>query len=196
MTRVCHYLIALLATAFTSGFVRPCVVAAEPDSTQEGSGERSMGPTPFPIMTWDAIREPEATYSLQSIAECGFTYAGFVAAGDIPLCEKLGLRAIVSPGRTNAAREWFDKTPESKIEGFIKDLVEKTRSSPAVMGYFITDEPNADEFPKIAVAAEAVVVVELFPQADLVGGQRVVRGNRHGLVAFHFRPGRFLGHLR
>src|SRR4051812_24977040 len=53
----------------------------------------------FPIMCWEplpaAANFADTKHGLASLAECGFTVAGFVQPEQLPECERLGLRAIV-----------------------------------------------------------------------------------------------------
>jgi len=84
----------------------------------------------FPILPWDALhnwkkphRNPK--HGLESIADCGFTMAGFVRPEDLPLCEKLGLAAIMAPDETETP--WFGewrKLPDQEIEKRVKEMVE------------------------------------------------------------------------
>jgi len=73
-------------------------VAAHPCSAADTApaGEEIFPATFFPILPWDPQHgwlEPfvNRTNGLESIAECGFTLAGFVQPRDLALCEKLGL---------------------------------------------------------------------------------------------------------
>ena len=117
---------------------------------------QSIGLTPFrqpsdffPILPWDALHDWKKPYrnlkhGLESIADCGFTMAGFVKPEDLPLCEKLGLAAIMAPAETE--QPWFgewQKLPDQEIGKRVKELVEKAGHSKAVLGYFIMDEPGA-----------------------------------------------------
>lgn len=116
----------------------------------------------FPIMPWDGLRGWDAQVkgfgdSLQSVAACDFTVAGFVELDQLPRCEKLGLKAIItrareaSPGRT----KWFGST-DAEIDAAVKARVAGSAGSDTVLGYFIIDEPGVREFPDLAKAVSAV----------------------------------------
>jgi hypothetical protein len=120
----------------------------------------------FPILPWDAYhgtKKPlidRGTSGLEGIAECNFNMAGFVLPQDLKWCKKLGLGAIMFP--TNEAfdtpgstRDWRNLSGE-KIDDRIKQMVKAAGSSPAVMGYFIMDEPGAKDFPALGRAVAAV----------------------------------------
>lgn len=140
-------------------------------------------PDLFPILPWDVLhgwrtpfRDPQ--HGLESIADCKFTVAGFVSPPDLPLCEKLGLAAIMAP--TKGEEPWFGKWREmsdEEIDQTVKQMVEAAGNSPAVLGYFIMDEPGAPAFPALAKAVAAVkkyapgklAYINLFPSYATVG---------------------------
>ncbi len=141
------------------------------------------GPELFPILPWDVLhgwQEPHRNprQGLGSLAECNFTLAGFVSPQDLPLCEQLGLAAIMAP--TNGDEPWFGKWREmsdEEIDETIKEMVQSAGDSPAVLGYFIMDEPGAPAFPALAKAVSAVqkyapgklAYINLFPSYATVG---------------------------
>jgi len=151
---------------------------------------QSIGLTPFdhspdffPILPWDALHDWKKPYrnpkhGLESIADCGFSMAGFVKPEDLPLCEKLALAAIMAPAETK--EPWFGrwrKMSDREIDQCVKKMVEKTAHSKAVLGYFIMDEPGAPAFPTLAKAVAAVkkhapgklAYINLFPSYATVG---------------------------
>ena len=137
----------------------------------------------FPIMPWDVLhgwRPPHRNprNGLESIAECNFTMAGFVTPEDLPLCEKLGLAAIIAPSVSD--KPWFGKwremTPD-EIDRAVKEMVDAVGDSPAVLGYYIMDEPGSPAFPALAQAVASVkkyapgklAYINLFPSYATVG---------------------------
>jgi hypothetical protein len=121
----------------------------------------------FPILPWDPYhgwKKPGLARGqesgLESIAECNFNMAGFVLPKDLRLCKKLGLGAIVVPSDSAFTsfeyfREWR-KLSDQEIEQRVKRMIDASGSSPAIMGYFITDEPGVKDFPALAKAVAAV----------------------------------------
>jgi hypothetical protein len=111
----------------------------------------------FPIMCWEHLPVSagfgEPRHGLASLAECGFTVAGFVQPEHLAECERLGLRAIV--GREGKAEAW-EKMTDAQIDETIRKRVEAASKSPAVIGYFVTDEPGVQKFPALAKAVSAV----------------------------------------
>ncbi len=170
------FAIGLLASNSFAGEDAPAVAPAiEP---------LELSPDLFPILPWDVLhgwkppfRNPK--HGLESIAGCNFTLAGFVAPGDLPLCEKLGLAAIMAPTK-GGDEPWFGKwrdMTDEEIDQTVKQMVEAAGDNPAVLGYFIMDEPGAPAFPALAKAVAAVkkyapgklAYINLFPSYATVG---------------------------
>jgi hypothetical protein len=112
----------------------------------------------FPIMCWDGLRADWAPWDdphagLSSLAECHYSIAGFVRPEHLPACEKLGLNAIVRPA--NHPIKWRELS-DAQIEAVVRQMVEESRGSRAVIGYFIMDEPGVVNFPALAKAVAAV----------------------------------------
>lgn len=156
-----------------------CLAAAEPSDIQPFI----HSPALFPLLPWDVLhgwkpphRDPK--HGLESIAQCNFTLAGFVKPEDLPLCEKLGLAAILAPSVSDTP--WFGRWREmsaEEIDRAVKEVVEATGDSPSVLGYFIMDEPGSPAFPALAQAVAAVkkyapgklAYINLFPSYATVG---------------------------
>src|SRR2546423_1697192 len=72
----------------------------------------------FPIMCWElpprTAKFSDATHGLASVAECGFTTAGFVLPEQLPLCEKNGLIAMTC--RPKWKTDWRKLTDEQIVE--------------------------------------------------------------------------------
>lgn len=137
----------------------------------------------FPVMPWEPLHGWKPPYSnpkhgLESIAGCNFTVAGFVQPGDLPLCEQLGLAAIMAP--VPSEKPWFGewtKLSDAEIDRTVKKMVEAAGDSPAILGYFIMDEPGSPAFPALSKAVKAVkkyapgklAYINLFPSYATVG---------------------------
>lgn len=130
-------------------------------SVEAGSGLAGLTQDFFPIIPWDGLRgwdaPVEGKNALESVAECNFTIAGFVQPKDLPMCEKLGLKAIMAPppGGEPWQKKWLD-VPDEQINESIKSWIEKSGKSSAIMGYFIVDEPGTTRFPALGKAVAAV----------------------------------------
>jgi hypothetical protein len=116
----------------------------------------------FPIVTWDRQEAwgkagQSVAESLRQVAECHFTVAGFVRPEDVPLCEKLGLAAIVAP--SDPSKPWFrdwKRLDKQAIDNGIAEMVKTSGNGEAVLGYAIMDEPGVAAFAKLAAAVAAV----------------------------------------
>jgi hypothetical protein len=151
--------------------------------SQQGAAAR--GPTfelPdrfFPIVSWDLPHWSDASFSsaehgLSSLADCGFTTAAFVRPHHLPQTEKLGLQCIVAA--QNFPIPWRTMT-DQQIESTVKELVDSSRGSSAMLGYFLADEPGVQDFPGLAKAVAAVkrlapgklAYINLFPDYATLG---------------------------
>jgi hypothetical protein len=140
----------------------------------------------FPVLPWDFIHNfkppfvQEQKWGLASIKEANFTMAGFVWPEDLPLCEALGLMAILCPKRGFIAASEWSKMSDAEIEATVGEMIEGGGKSPAVLGYFITDEPGAYDFPALAKAVAAVkkyapgklAYINLYPDQASAGASR------------------------
>jgi hypothetical protein len=111
----------------------------------------------FPIIPWDILHKSESFLrnhesGLNGISECNFNIAGFVKPEYLPLCEKLGMGAIVIIEK----RDYWRKLTDREIDLAVKRTAEKIVDSKAVIGYYIADEPRASHFPYLAKAVAAV----------------------------------------
>src|SRR4051812_31682568 len=100
---------------------RQSTAAHPPAAVPPASSDTSY----FPITPWETpwsrpgmLADPKVGVS--SLRDCGFTTAAFVTESEVPLCEKLGLRAIVGP----AAKEpdW-KKMSDEQIEQAVRQIV-------------------------------------------------------------------------
>ena len=141
----------------------------------------------FPILPWDPYHawgsSPTAKRPLgfKSIAECNFNMAGFVLPQDLPECHRLGLGAIVlavDPAFTNVQYIYaWKKLTDAQIDFRIKRTVQAAGNDPAVVGFFVTDEPGVSDFPALAKAVAAVkkyapgklAYIDLFPDYATLG---------------------------
>ena len=97
----------------------------------------------FPLMAWDYATD-DAT--LKKMSDCGINMVAFVPPKMLDSCSKHGIRAIVYDGNFNA----YQDLPA------LSKLIKKVNDHPAVFGYHLKDEPNADEYPALAKAVELV----------------------------------------
>ena len=198
--------LVVIAILFFNSLILGCIVHAgqegynlsneDAKSATAGEGSRLKGtdlefpPDFFPVLPWDpqhgwGREDIEHKHGLSSIVDCNFTIAGFVKPEDLPLCEKLGLMAIMF-GDTDSVslREWNigwknKKLSDEEIDRKVRQMVERSGNSKAILGYFITDEPGASHFPVLAKAVQAVkkyapgklAYINLFPNYATLGAK-------------------------
>jgi hypothetical protein len=157
----------------------PHVLAQVPSSAPGWPAEAGLGEDFFPILPWDRVHGRSKANGLASIAECGFTLAGFVHPEDLTLCDQLGLKAILAPlpGIQEFSRDGWRKLSDGDIDRMVREMVEAARGHPSVAGYFLMDEPGVPAFPALAKAVSAVrrrdpgklAYINLFPGYATIG---------------------------
>ena len=135
----------------------------------------------FPVFPWGKGPDPKVANDpvrgLPSVAECGFTLAGFIHPESLPLCEKLGLKAIVHPGLLGVAKKEWKTLSSEIIDQRIQHMIEVIGDSPALVGYYLVDEPGASMFPGLGAAVATVrkyapgklAYINLFPGYATIG---------------------------
>jgi hypothetical protein len=135
----------------------------------------------YPILPWGRGPAPEHALDpergIASMAACGFTLTGFVNPELLPVCEEQGLKAIVHPNALGIGRrEWLELTSE-EIDARMKRMVAEIGDSPALLGYYLIDEPGASLFPALGSAVAALrryapgklAYINLFPGYATIG---------------------------
>src|SRR5438874_11281072 len=108
----------------------------------------------FPILPWELGKEKQKLLSedghgIDSLRECGFRTAAFVTEDQLPHCEQAGVRALVClPDHKVDWRELSDDQIVARVE----KLVGNSATNPAVLGYFLMDEPGVKFFPALGKA--------------------------------------------
>jgi len=103
-------------------------------------------------MAWNWVPKDPAV--LKKMRECGLTVAGFVAPDTLKACRAAGLKAIVSDARTSGY-DWRN-VDGAAAHKKVASLVAEVGRHPALYGYYLRDEPNADMFPGLAKVAGLV----------------------------------------
>lgn len=123
---------------------------------------------PFIISFWNGPTKSETTLErYKEIAECGFNVALPGIAGNDPnhaeglgdehnrkvldLCQQVGIKAVIWAGMPHG--DWSAPTTEetAKMEKFLDAKLAKFASHPALLGFFVHDEPLTNMFARIAV---------------------------------------------
>jgi len=112
----------------------------------------------FPIMAWGTA--PGDISVLNEMSECGLTVAGFATPENLDLIGNAGMRAFVMDPRASAYN--FANIDADKMADNVTSLVDEIGENPALIGYYIKDEPNISEFPGLALVSE--LIQETSPQ--------------------------------
>jgi hypothetical protein len=110
------------------------------------------------LTPWDRPRGCEGILTLEGairgMQECGLNLAGFVRPEDLDVCHRYGLKAIVRDPRAGEY-DWRNVDPD-QLERSLRSLIAEVGAHPALFGYFLKDEPSAEEFPGLAVAVNTL----------------------------------------
>jgi hypothetical protein len=136
----------------------------------------------YPILPWDPQHGWDSSVQtrkqgLASIAEGHFGLAGFVSCDDLQLCDQLGLGAILYDHILNPNHLKWNDLSEQQVDQIVRQWVSEAKDNPAVYGYYLKDEPGANEFPGLARAVAAVArhapgkiaYINLFPNYATLG---------------------------
>jgi hypothetical protein len=104
----------------------------------------------FPIMAWGtAPSDPE---QLRWMKEAGLNVAGFSAVGEVGRVRQAGLACFVRDARASGY-DWQNLPPESEIRARVRELAREIGGDPAVLGFYLRDEPHAALMPGLAKVA-------------------------------------------
>jgi hypothetical protein len=138
---------------------------------------RRVAPEQFLIGFWCAPPPAETTPErYREIADAGFNAVLPPCAGPVTpelnrrileLCAANGLKAIVGDPRLEASQA----AGGTGVDALVGAVVGDYAKSPALLGYFLADEPNAAQFPRLAALTSALRVrdpkrlpfINLFP---------------------------------
>lgn len=115
-------------------------------------------PSTFPIMAWGSA--PSDAEQLKLMKEAGLNVAGFCRAEDASKIRDAGLTCFVSDKRVNGY-DWSNMPPEDVLRKNVAEVVRETGKNPAVLGYYLRDEPHASLMP--AMGRVSRILKELAP---------------------------------
>jgi hypothetical protein len=112
----------------------------------------------FPIMAWGGA--PSQPEQLKLMQEAGLNAAGFCRVDDAAKVRDAGLACFVSDRRINGY-DWTRLPPEAELRRNVAEVVQAVGDNPAVLGYYLRDEPHASLMP--AMGQVAKLLRELAP---------------------------------
>lgn len=98
----------------------------------------------FPIMAWGGA--PSQPEQLRLMYEAGLNAAGFCRVEDAGKVKDAGLACFVSDRRVNGY-DWSSLPPDAEIRKSVADVVGQVAGNPAVLGFYLRDEPHASLMP-------------------------------------------------
>jgi hypothetical protein len=122
---------------------------------------KKSGSAFFPIMPWGFTSWTGGVdaSTFVRMRDCGFTLAGMVREKELPLCKRAGLKAILDD-KAFSDHDWMKVKPRvARAE--IEKVIKRVRKDPTIFGYYLKDEPPAEQFPGLAQVAN--LVRELHP---------------------------------
>jgi hypothetical protein len=147
----------------------PCLMAvASLAAGQWIAQPQPVDPKQFAIMAWGS--SPSDPEQLRLMKEAGLNITGFCRVADLDKVRAAGLWCFVSDKRANGY-DWEKLPPESEIRRNVQELAGEIGDNPAVLGFYLRDEPHASLMPGLgrvaAILAEAMPgrwpYVNLFP---------------------------------
>lgn len=112
----------------------------------------------FAIMAWG--RSPSDPEQLRWMKEAGLNISGFCRLEDVALVRQAGLVCFVSDKRVNGY-DWEKLPPETELRRNLGEVVEAVKDNPAVIGFYLRDEPHASLMP--GLGRVAAILRELAP---------------------------------
>ncbi len=109
-------------------------------------------------MAWG--RSPSDAEQLRWMKEAGLNISGFCRPEEIEQVRQAGLACFVSDKRINGY-DWERLPPETELRRNIGEVVAAVKDHPAVLGFYLRDEPHASLMP--ALGRVASLLRELAP---------------------------------
>ena len=109
-------------------------------SAQTAVGPKHVSPREFTVMAWgDSPSEPD---QLRLMREAGLNVSGFCNAADLDRVAAADLTCFVSDRRADGY-DFAHLPPDSELRKNIAELARQVAGNPAVLGFFLQDEPHA-----------------------------------------------------
>jgi hypothetical protein len=117
-------------------------------------------------MPWDS--SPSDPEQLRLMKEAGLNISGFCSLADLDRVQAAGLTCFVQEGRASGY-DWAKLPAQEEMRSKIRDLARETGHHPAVLGFFLRDEPPAPLMPGLGRVADILreVVPDTWPYVNL-----------------------------
>lgn len=122
------------------------LATASPRITSASVTDSRLSPEEFPIIAWNQVVGDQRTF--EEMRECGFNVAGFARPDQLGDVAAANMKAIVYDPRTPIRLD--DAATEENVRQAAGNLADQVGSHPALLGYYLGDEPNGRDFPALA----------------------------------------------
>jgi hypothetical protein len=109
-----------------------------------------VDPKQFAVMAWGD--SPSDTAQLSGMREAGLNISGFCQVADLEKVRAAGLTCFVGDPRISEM-DLMHLPPETEIRRTVSTLRDQIGANPAVLGFYLRDEPNAAEMPGLGKLA-------------------------------------------
>lgn len=113
-------------------------------------------PQQFAIMAWGG--SPSDPEQLRLMKEAGLNVSGFCRVPDLEKVRAAGLSCFVTDPRANGY-DWEKLPPEPEIRKNAQELAREIGGNPAVLGFYLRDEPHASLMPGLGRVAAVLASV-------------------------------------
>ena len=104
----------------------------------------AAAPRDFAVMAWGS--SPSDAEQLKWMKEAGLNISGFCRAADLEQVAAAGLACFVSDKRANGY-DWQNLPADDELRKNVAGLAKEVAASPAVLGFYLRDEPHASLMP-------------------------------------------------
>ena len=120
----------------------------------------------FPVMAWGG--SPSDPAQLKLMKDAGLNASGFCRVEDVGKVQNAGLSCFVSDKRVNGY-DWSNMPSESEVRKNVAEVVKATASNPAVLGYYLRDEPHASLMPAMGRVSKMLkeMAPDMWPYVNL-----------------------------
>jgi hypothetical protein len=115
---------------------------------------RLASPREFALMAWDS--SPSDPEQLRLMKEAGLNISGFCAPQDVERVRAAGLACFVRDDRVSGY-DWQKLPPDPDLRKNIAAAVHEIAGNPAVLGFYLRDEPHVSLLPGLGRVATILV---------------------------------------
>src|SRR5579884_251354 len=119
-------------------------------AAQSGGPPARISAREFPLMAWG--ESPADAEQLRGMYDAGLNISGFCKPTDLDLVAAARLSCFVTDSRANDY-DWTRLPDDASVRARINALAAEVRGKPALLGFFLRDEPHASLFPGLARVA-------------------------------------------